>query len=81
MPFGVVSGIGRGIGVLDRSGDCRRGRGSFRGQCGTSHCYQWNSLCEGRLFPNYFGISCYISSKPWFHNFFFAILLLLLSVS
>jgi len=26
MPFGVVTGIGRGMGVLDGSGDRRRGR-------------------------------------------------------
>jgi len=29
MPFGMVSGVGRGIGVLDGSGDRRRERGSF----------------------------------------------------
>jgi len=27
MPFGVVSGVSRGIGVLDAGGDCQRGRG------------------------------------------------------
>jgi len=43
MPFGVVSGIGRGIGVLDGSGDRRRERGSFSGKCGASHCNQ--TLC------------------------------------
>jgi len=32
MPFGVVSGIGRGIGVLDGGGDRRRERGSFGGK-------------------------------------------------
>jgi len=26
MPFGMVSGIGRGMGVLDGGGDSRRGR-------------------------------------------------------
>jgi len=26
MPFGVVSGVGRGMGVLDGGGDRRRGR-------------------------------------------------------
>jgi len=31
MPFGVVSGFGRGMGVLDRGGDRRRGTGSFAG--------------------------------------------------
>jgi len=29
MPFGVVSGVGRGMSVLDEGGDRRRGRGSF----------------------------------------------------
>jgi len=29
MPFGVVSGVGFGIGVLDFGGDRRRGRDSF----------------------------------------------------
>jgi len=39
VPFGVVNGVGRGMGVLD--GDHRMGRGSFEGKCGTSHCNQW----------------------------------------
>jgi len=29
MPFGVVSGVGLGMGVLDFGGDRRRGRGSL----------------------------------------------------
>jgi len=29
MPFGVVSGVGQGMGVLDRGGDRRRGSGSL----------------------------------------------------
>jgi len=29
MPFGVVSGVGRGMGALDGGGYCRRERGSF----------------------------------------------------
>ena len=29
MPFGVVSGVGLGMGVLDFGGDHRRGRGSL----------------------------------------------------
>ena len=36
----VVSGIGRGMGVLDGGGDRRRGMGSFGGKCGESHCNQ-----------------------------------------
>ena len=31
MPFGVVSGIGLGMDVLDFGGDRPRGRGSFGG--------------------------------------------------
>ena len=44
MPFGVVSGAGRGMGVLDRDGDRRRGKGSFGGKCGASYCNQWGTL-------------------------------------
>jgi len=29
MPFGVVNGIGRGMGVLDGRGDRRRGSSNF----------------------------------------------------
>jgi len=35
MPFGVVSEVGRGMGVLD---DRRKGRGEF----GAFHCNQWD---------------------------------------
>ena len=34
MLFGVVSGVSRGMGVLDGGGDRRRGRGSFDGEIG-----------------------------------------------
>ena len=37
MLFGVVNEIGRGMGVLDGGGDCRKGRGSFGGEFGASH--------------------------------------------
>ena len=33
-PFGMVSRVDRGIGVLDRGSDHRRGRGSFGGEVG-----------------------------------------------
>jgi len=33
--------VGRGMGVLNGGGDCRRGRGSFGSKCGASHCNQW----------------------------------------
>ena len=29
MPFGMVSGVGQRMGVLDGGGECRRERGSF----------------------------------------------------
>jgi len=29
IALGMVSGVGRGMGVLDGSGYCQRGRGSF----------------------------------------------------
>jgi len=31
MPFGVVSGVCGGMGVLDEGGDRRKRRGQFRG--------------------------------------------------
>jgi len=31
MPFGVVSGVGLGMGVLDFGGDHQRGMGGLRG--------------------------------------------------
>ena len=40
MPFGVVSGVSRGMGVLDGGGDCQRGRGSLWGEFEVSHCNQ-----------------------------------------
>jgi len=49
MPFGVVSGVGLGMGGLDFGGDCRRGRGSLGGEFAASHYNQWGlvaSLCR-----------------------------------
>jgi len=37
MVFGMVSGVGRGLGVLDGGGYCRRGRGSLGGEFGAFH--------------------------------------------
>jgi len=45
IPFGVVSGVSQGMGVLDRGGYCRREMGSFGGKCGASHCNQWGRRC------------------------------------
>jgi len=44
MPFGVASGVGRGMGVLDDR--------AVWGEFGASHCNQWG-LCDA-LFSNYF---------------------------
>jgi len=49
MPFGMVSGVGRGTGVLDVGGDRRRGRGSFEGEFGASHCNQKGPLRRALL--------------------------------
>jgi len=38
MPFGIVSGVSRGIGVLDEGGDRRKGKGSFGGEFETYSC-------------------------------------------
>ena len=56
MPFGVVSVVGRGMGVLDGGGDRRRESGSFGGKFGASQCNFLVLLCESdALFPNFFG--------------------------
>jgi len=45
MPFGLVSGVGRGIGVLERGEYHRRGRGSFVGKHAACDCNQ-RGLCD-----------------------------------
>ena len=47
MPFGMVSEVGRGIGVLDGGGD-RRWEGAVWGEFGASHSNHWDSPREGR---------------------------------
>jgi len=48
MPFGMVSGVGRGTGVLDGGGDIRREKGSLGDEFGASYCNQWR-LCDAAL--------------------------------
>jgi len=59
MPFGVVSGVGRGMGVLDRRGYSQRGRSSFGVNVGRPIVTNGDFvayLCKSdALFPNYFG--------------------------
>jgi len=41
MPFGVISGVGFCMGVLDFGGDRHRGRGSFGGEFVAFRSNQW----------------------------------------
>ena len=46
MPFGGVSGVGLGMGVLDFGGDRQRERGSLGGgEFAASHYNQWGLCC------------------------------------
>jgi len=59
MPFGVVNGVGLGMGGLEFGGDRRGGRGS--GECGQSRdgCIRWGSYRtrERGSFGVEFGVS------------------------
>ena len=44
MSFGVMSEVGRGMGVLDGCGD-RQGEGGVLGEFVASRCNQWGWLC------------------------------------
>jgi len=44
MPFGVVNGVGRGMGALNRGGDHSKGRDNFGDECWTSNC-DHSGLC------------------------------------
>ena len=44
MPFGMVSEVGRGTGVLD-GWLSSKGKEQFRGELGASHCNQWEHCC------------------------------------
>ena len=52
MPFGVMSGVGRGIGVLDGGGDRRRGMAVLGVDLGRP--IVTNGAFVTRLFSNYF---------------------------
>jgi len=45
IPFGMVSGVGRGMGVLDGGGYRQKGSSSFWGEFEPSHCNQWGFCC------------------------------------
>jgi len=45
MPFGLVSGVGRGMHVLSGGSYHRRGGAVLVGECGASHCNQWGLCC------------------------------------
>ena len=54
MRFGMVSGVGRGMGVLDEGGYRQMGRDSFGVESGRP--IVTNGDFVTRLFPNYFGL-------------------------
>jgi len=45
MLFGVVSGVGQRMGVLDGGGDRRREWALFGGKNWASHCNRWGPCC------------------------------------
>jgi len=45
MPFGMMSGVGRGMGVLDVGGYRQREGGSFGSEFWASRCNQWVLCC------------------------------------
>jgi len=53
MPFGIVSGVGQGMGVLDRGGDRRREEAFLGVNLGRPIVI--NEDFATQLFPNYFG--------------------------
>jgi len=68
MPFEVVSGVGRGMGVLDGGGHRRRERAVLWGECVTFHCNQRGFCCifvqERRALPKLLWETYFISA--WF---------------
>jgi len=61
MPFGMVSGVGRGMGVLNGGSDRRRRRGSFGVNLGFGHSIVTNRDLATRLFPITLGSTCWMS--------------------
>jgi len=47
MPFGVMSGVGRGMGALDGV-VIVEGKGAVLGKVDSSHCHEW-VLCDAAL--------------------------------
>ena len=62
MPFGMVNGVGRGMGVLDGGGDRRRRRAVFG--VNFERLIVTNVDLATQLFPNYFGQDNMFSIKP-----------------
>jgi len=48
MPFGVMSGVGQGMGALDGVMIAEKVGAVLGVNVGHSHCNQWDSLREGR---------------------------------
>jgi len=45
MPFGIVSGVGRRMGILDGGSLSSKGKGNFWDEFEASHCNQWGRCC------------------------------------
>jgi len=67
MPLGMVSGVGRVMGVLDGCRDLRRGRVSFGDEFGASHCNHWG-LCDAALPKLLYCYADYVYQKVYLHQ-------------
>jgi len=56
----VSDGVGRGMGVLDGGGDRRSRRAVWGREYVVRPIVTIGNFVATRLFPNYFGISCYL---------------------
>jgi len=64
MPFAVVSGVGRRMGVLDGDGDRRGGRRSFGGEFEASHCNQ-RGFCDAAFLKFFEDLFRYGTGPNW----------------
>ena len=70
MTFGIIGRTGPRTRQVVGFGDLSTERGTFGGEFGARHCKQWGLYGVGvrqrrdaALFPNYFGQTCYLSTR------------------
>jgi len=70
MTFGIIGRPGPRTRQVVGFGDLSTERGTFGGEFGARHCKQWGLYGVGvrqrrdaALFPNYFGQTCYLSTR------------------